>query len=127
LAHFQALVDGFENAFGKHPGQRRDGAKGICAEGHFTGTAEGRALSTATAFGGERVPVLARFSVTGCNPQGSDKAKNTRGLALQTRCRRGGGWRGSERGLSLFSIVTLLANTLVRNGGRPVRQAEVGL
>ena len=79
----QALVDAFERNSGTHPGVRRGGAKGLCAQGHFTGTAEGRALSSASAFSGESVPVLARFSITGGNPKMSDKAKTTRGMALQ--------------------------------------------
>jgi catalase len=79
----QALVDGFEGAFGTHAGFRRGGAKGVCAEGHFIGTAEGRAVSSATAFSGERIPVIARFSVGGGNPKAPDKAKTMRGLALQ--------------------------------------------
>jgi len=79
----QALIDGFEGAFGTHAGFRRGGAKGICAEGHFTGAAEGKAMSIAAAFSGERIPVIARFSVGGGNPQASDKARSMRGLALQ--------------------------------------------
>ena len=88
----QALVDGFEGAFGTHPGHRRGGAKGLCAEGHFLGTAEGQALSSASAFSGRRVPVVARFSVSGGNPKVSDKAKNVRGLALQFSLPGGERW-----------------------------------
>ncbi|NML17174.1 catalase family peroxidase [Azohydromonas caseinilytica] len=88
----QALVDGFEGAFGKHPGQRRGGAKGLCAEGHFLGAAAGQALSSATAFSGKRIPVVARFSVSGGNPKVSDKARNARGLALQFSLPGGERW-----------------------------------
>ena len=79
----QALIDGFEGAFGTHAGFRRGGAKGVCAEGHFIGAAEGRAISSAAVFSGERFPVIARFSVGGGNPQASDKSRSMRGLALQ--------------------------------------------
>jgi catalase len=89
----QALVDAFESVSGVHPGLRRGGAKGLCVQGHFIGTADGRALSAASAFSGERMPVVARFSVTGGNPQVSDKAKTTRGLALQISLPGGERWQ----------------------------------
>jgi catalase len=89
----QALVDGFEGAFGTHPGQRRGGAKGICAEGHFMGTPHGQAISTASAFSGERIPVVARFSVSGGNPKASDKARTVRGMALQFDLPGGERWQ----------------------------------
>lgn len=49
------LVDAFEAAGGKFEGYRRSGAKGICAMGEFVGSAEGRALSVASAFSGQTV------------------------------------------------------------------------
>lgn len=67
------VVDAFEGAFGQHAGFRRSGAKGVCAVGEFVGNAEGRALSTASAFSGRPVPVVARFSVGGGNPRAPDK------------------------------------------------------
>ena len=44
------VLDQFEATFGKYDGFRRSGAKGVCAVGEFVGSAEGRALSTASAF-----------------------------------------------------------------------------
>jgi catalase len=76
------MVDALEGTFGQHAGARRSHAKGVCASGHFVGSAEGRALSVANVFAGSRVPVLARFSVGGGNPMASDKARSVRGLAL---------------------------------------------
>lgn len=78
-----AFVDQFEATAGKYEGYRRSGAKGICARGEFVGTAEARALSTASAFSGEPVPVIVRFSVGGANPQAPDNARGQRNLALQ--------------------------------------------
>ena len=46
------FLDQFESTFGKFEGYRRSGAKGICAVGEFVGTADARALSTASAFKG---------------------------------------------------------------------------
>lgn len=78
----EAQVNALEGLAGPQPGARRSGAKGICASGHFVGNAVGRSLTTASAFSGAQVPVVARFSVGGGNPKASDKGKSVRGLAL---------------------------------------------
>lgn len=70
------LVDAFERAGGKFEGFRRSGAKGVCATAQFVGSAEGRALSTSSAFSGQPVPVVARFSVGGGNPKAPDNARS---------------------------------------------------
>ncbi|HEU4459425.1 MAG TPA: catalase family peroxidase [Methylibium sp.] len=77
------MIDSFERAGGKFDGYRRSGAKGVCAAGEFVGSAEARALSTASAFSGKPVPVLVRFSVGGGNPKAPDNAKSQRNMALQ--------------------------------------------
>ena len=102
----QALIDGFEGAFGTHAGFRRGSAKGVCAEGHFIGAAEGKAISSAAVFNGERIPVLARFSVSGGNPQASDKAKSTRGLALQFSLPGGERWQMANNSAPVNSVST---------------------
>ena len=87
-----AFIDQFEASFGKFEGYRRSGAKGICAMGEFVGTAEARALSTASAFSGKPVSVVARFSVGGANPKAPDNAKSQRNLALQFKLPDGESW-----------------------------------
>jgi len=77
------MVDAFERVGGKFEGFRRSGAKGVCAVGEFVGNAQGRALSTSSAFSGKPVPVVARFSVGGANPKAPDNARSQRNLALQ--------------------------------------------
>ena len=77
------FVDQFESTFGKFEGYRRSGAKGICAAGEFEGSADARALSTASAFSGKPVPVVVRFSVGGANPKVADNGKSQRNMALQ--------------------------------------------
>lgn len=77
------FLNQFESTFGKFEGFRRSGAKGICATGEFVGSADARALSTASAFSGNPVPVVARFSVGGANPKAPDNARSQRNLALQ--------------------------------------------
>jgi len=88
-----AFLNQFESTFGKFDGYRRSGAKGICAVGEFVGTAEARALSTASAFSGRPVPVVVRFSVGGANPKAPDNAKSQRNLALQFDLPNGEQWQ----------------------------------
>ena len=88
-----AVLNQFESTFGKFEGFRRSGAKGICATGEFTGTADARALSTASAFSGRPVPVIARFSVGGANPNAADNTRSQRNLALQFNLPNGEQWQ----------------------------------
>ena len=87
------FLDQFESSFGKFEGFRRSGAKGVCAVGEFVGTADARALSTASAFSGRPVPVVVRFSVGGANPKAPDNAKSQRNLALQFDLPNGEQWQ----------------------------------
>ena len=87
------FLNQFEATFGKFDGFRRSGAKGICATGEFTGTADARALSTATAFSGQPVPVVIRFSVGGANPKAADNTKSQRNMALQFNLPDGERWQ----------------------------------
>ena len=87
------FLNQFESTFGKFEGFRRSGAKGICATGEFVGSAEARALSTASAFSGNPVPVVARLSVGGANPKAPDNARSQRNLALQFNLPNGEQWQ----------------------------------
>ncbi len=88
----EAQVNALENLFGKQAGFRRAHAKGLCASGYFVGNTVGRALSSASVFSGDRIPVIARFSVGGGNPGASDKGRSVRGLALQFTLPKGEQW-----------------------------------
>ena len=88
-----AFIDQFEATFGKFEGFRRSGAKGVCATGEFVGTAEARALSSATAFSGAPIPVVVRYSVGGANPKAADNAKSQRNMALQFNLPNGEIWQ----------------------------------
>ncbi len=88
-----AFIDQFEATFGKFEGYRRSGAKGICAVGEFVGTADARALSTASVFSGKPIPVLVRFSVGGANPKAADNTRTQRNLALQFDLPDGEQWQ----------------------------------
>ena len=87
------FLDQFEATFGKFAGYRRSGAKGVCATGEFVGSAEGRALSTSSAFGGKPVPVVARFSVGGASPNAPDNTRSQRNMALQFNLPGGETWQ----------------------------------
>jgi catalase len=101
-----AFLNQFETTFGKFEGFRRSGAKGICATGEFVGTADARALSTASAFSGRPVPVVVRFSVGGANPKAPDNAKSQRNLALQFNLPDGELWQMGNISAPVFGAST---------------------
>jgi catalase len=77
------LVDALNGLFGKHAGDRAAHTKGICLSGRFTPSAEAPKLSKAAHFAKE-VPIRARFSLGGGNPNAPDNAQdNVRGLAIK--------------------------------------------
>lgn len=98
------MVDALEGTFGSHAGFRRSHAKGVCASGYFVGSAEGRALSIASAFAGARIPVVARFSVGGGNPMASDKGRTVRGLALAFDLPAGEQWLMANLSAPVFFV-----------------------
>jgi catalase len=100
------LVDTFEATFGKYDGYRRSGAKGVCAMGVFVGSAEGRALSTASAFSGLPVPVIVRFSVGGANPNAAENTKGQRNMALQFNLPGGEVWQMGNISAPVFGAAT---------------------
>ncbi len=79
----QDLVDALNSVFGKHAGMRAAHTKGICLTGNFAPAPEAAKLSKAPHFA-KPVPVIARFSLGGGNPQAPDTAQdNVRGLAVR--------------------------------------------
>lgn len=79
----QAIVDAQFKIGGDHAKVRASGAKGVCVKGAFTPAPEAAALSKAPHFA-KAVPVVARFSMGGSNPNISDKTKPvTRGFAMR--------------------------------------------
>ena len=79
----QQFIDSLEGTFGVHPGQRRNHTKGTCAAGEFVGTPEAATLSRAAVFSGKAIPVVARFSLGGGNPDIPDAAPAPRSMALE--------------------------------------------
>lgn len=79
----QAIVDGMFAVSGNHARVRASGAKGVCVRGMFSPTSEAAAVSKAPQFAAA-VPVVARFSMGGGNPNISDKTRPvTRGFAMR--------------------------------------------
>ncbi|NVK39887.1 MAG: catalase family peroxidase [Oceanospirillaceae bacterium] len=77
------IIAAMEAAFGVTPGHRRNHIKGTCAVGEFKGLEAARGYSRSGLFSGESIPVIARFSLGGGNPDASDADKGVRGMALQ--------------------------------------------
>ena len=100
------FLDQFEATFGKFEGFRRSGAKGLCATAEFVGTAEGRALSTASAFSGQAMPVMVRFSVGGANPKAPDNARSQRNMSLQFNLPGGETWQMGNISAPVFGAAT---------------------
>ena len=100
------MVDTFEQVGGKFEGYRRSGAKGVCATAEFVGSAEGRALSSASAFSGRPVPVVARFSVGGGNPKAPDNARSQRNMALQFELPGGEVWQMGNISAPVFGAAS---------------------
>jgi catalase len=84
------MIEAFEGTFGAHAGQRRNHIKGTCASGEFVGTSDAAALSRSPLFSGKTIPVVARFSLGGGNPDVPDAAPAPRGMALELRLPGGG-------------------------------------
>jgi catalase len=72
-----------QDAFGVHPGHRVLHARGVLLAGTFTPTAEAAELSRAGHFAGPSVPVTARLSNAGGNPEMPDYEPDIRGLAVK--------------------------------------------
>lgn len=79
------VVSALEGTFGVHAGQRRNHIKGTCATGEFVGSPEALVYTRSALFSGIPLPVVARFSLAGGNPEVPDTARIPRGMALEFR------------------------------------------
>src|SRR5260370_34332396 len=84
-----AVNDALEGAYGQHEGKRRKHTKGFGATGYFVGTKEAAQLSRSALFDGDRIEVIARFSVAGGGPSASDSERSPRGMGLEFRIKNG--------------------------------------
>src|SRR5262245_62842142 len=77
------LVDALNGLFGKPHGTRSAHTKGFCLRGQFTPAPDAAKISKAAHFA-KPVPITARFSLGGGDPNSPDNAKgNVRGLAIR--------------------------------------------
>jgi catalase len=100
------FVDAFEQVDGRHPGFRRNHAKGLGTFGHFDSNGNGVRLSKAAVFQSARVPVIGRFSLSGGQPYAADKPNTVRGLALEFTAANGELWRTAMVNLPIFPVGT---------------------
>ncbi len=101
------LIDAFEGAGGKHPGFRRNHAKGICVSGYFDSNGNGLALSRASVFErGRRTPLIGRFSAPGGNPSEDDALTTVRSFALRFEMSDGEEWRTGMNSAPVFAVRT---------------------
>jgi len=126
----EELVNAFEAVLGPIRTHRPSHAKGTCAAGHFVATPEGRRLSVAPTFSGERVSALIRFGVGVGNPGGSDTSRSTRGLAIRFETPSGDVWEQANISVPIFGSPNpdvFVQNLLVRRPdpatGRPNTEA----
>jgi catalase len=84
-----AVNDALEGAYGRHKNKRRNHTKGFGAVGYFVGTKEAAELSRSGLFAGDRLEVIARFSIAGGDPSASDSERSPRGMGLEFRLKGG--------------------------------------
>jgi catalase len=100
------FTDAFEHVDGVHSGFRRNHAKGVGVSGAFESNGKGVRLSKAGVFQPGRVPVIARFSLSGGQPYVADKPETVRGLALEFALPDGELWRTAMINLPVFPVRT---------------------
>src|SRR6516162_9860785 len=98
------IADGFEQVSGRHPGFRRNHAKGVCVSGYFESNGQGAALSKASVFRQGRWPVIGRFSLGGGNPYQADAAATVRGFGIRFSFPGGEEWRSAMINLPVFPV-----------------------
>ncbi|HYG88514.1 MAG TPA: hypothetical protein VD978_19905 [Azospirillum sp.] len=64
----EQIVDAMQAAFGKHPGQRANHAKGIVVEGTFQPAPDAASITRAAHFQSTTVPVVVRFPMQRAYP-----------------------------------------------------------
>ena len=99
------MIDAFENSMGRHPGFRRNHAKGVCVRGYFDSNGNGAALSRASVFERGRTPVIGRLSAPGGNPAQDDANTSVRSFALLLSLRNGEQWRTAMNSVPVFPSV----------------------
>jgi len=122
----RVFLDGFATVFGRHPGFRKNHAKGVAVTGFFDSNGNGAALSKASVFAPGRTPVVGRFSLAGGNPHAADASSTARGLGLVFGFPGRQQWRMATLNLPVFLDNSpqgfydrLIASAVVPGTGKP--------
>jgi catalase len=94
----------FEAHDGKHPGFRRNHAKGVCVTGWFDAAPEAASLSRAAIFHLQRVPIIGRFALAGGAPFAADDPTQVRSMALRFMPLGAREWRTGMNDIPVFAV-----------------------
>ena len=92
----------FEQAGGRHPGFRRNHAKGVCVAGWFESNGQAVALSNAAVFKPGRIPIVGRFAISGDMAFQADKPATVRSMALRFMLPGAEEWRTGMNNVPVF-------------------------
>jgi catalase len=92
----------FEQAGGRHPGFRRNHAKGVCVAGWFESNGQAVALSKAAVFKPGRIPIVGRFAISGDMAFQADKPATVRSMALRFMLPGAEEWRTGLNNVPVF-------------------------
>jgi catalase len=92
----------FEQAGGRHPGFRRNHAKGVCVAGWFESNGQAVALSKAAVFTLGRIPIVGRFGISGDMAFQADKPATVRSMALRFMLPGAEEWRTGMNNAPVF-------------------------
>jgi len=122
----EQVIATMEGINGITPGARRNHIRGICASGRFVGSKALQSYTRSALFSGQSLPVLARFSLAGGNPNAPDTARSPRGLAIELQLPQGQAHHFTFLNLPVFSasnpqtfLDALLANAPDPQTGKP--------
>ncbi|HEY1943710.1 MAG TPA: catalase family peroxidase [Roseiarcus sp.] len=99
-----AMINRFEEVNGKHPGFRRNHAKGVCFSGWFDSNGAGVRLSKASVFRPGRVPIFGRFALAGGMPAMPDGPAAVRSMAVNFSLPDGEVWRTGMNDIPVFVV-----------------------
>lgn len=101
------MIVALEQTGGKHPGYRRNHAKGICILGDFIANGQASSLSRAALFAPGSTPVTGRLAIAGGNPAAPDYAVPVRSMALLFQQANGEQWRTGMNAIPFFPVATV--------------------
>lgn len=102
------LIGSLEQSGGKHPGFRRNHAKGVCVAGNFISSGNASVISRAALFAqGMTTPVTGRLAIAGGKPDAPDYAVPVRSMALLFQLADGEQWRTGMNAIPFFPVATV--------------------